>query len=69
MMASKADSPGEARKYLKPQEVAELLGKSLDWVRRRAADNTLPHRFVGRDLRFIASEIDAWVNGNTREKH
>lgn len=69
MMGSDTNSTGEQRKYLRPKEVADLIGKSVDWVRRRAADNTLPHRFVGRDLRFIRSEIDAWVDGNTREAH
>lgn len=50
-----------ADRYLKPQDVAAILGKSTDWVRKRAADGTLPHRKIGRDLRFIRREIDAWV--------
>lgn len=47
---------------MKPRELAQYLGKSLTWVQRKAADGTLPHRKVGRDLRFIRTEIDAWLN-------
>lgn len=51
---------GVAR-YLTPEDVATRLGVSISWVRKRSADGTLPHRKVGRYLRFIPSEIDAWV--------
>lgn len=53
----------QPRQYLRPQEVAELIGKSVSWIQRKAADGTLPHRKVGRDLRFVRSEVEAWVEG------
>lgn len=49
--------------YLKPAEVALLLGKSVDWIRRNAANGTIPCRKIGKHLRFIRAEVDAWVTG------
>lgn len=46
---------------LTPKDVGAKLKKSADWVRKRAADGTLPHRKVGRDLRFEPGAIEAWL--------
>lgn len=56
-------------RYMTPRQVAEFLGKSADWVRRRVADGTMPHRYVGRDLRFVPSEVREWVDQQTRERN
>jgi excisionase family DNA binding protein len=63
MMAA-ATATAEAR-LMRPRDVAEMLGKSVTWVQRKAADGTLPHRKIGRDLRFLRHEIEAWVNTAT----
>jgi len=71
MMASSASSIEQAERqgdYLTPQEVGQLLKKSADWVRRRAADGTLPHRYVGKSLRFIPAEVRSWVEQQTDRK-
>ena len=50
-----------ADRLLTPKDVGVKLGKSPDWVRKRAADGTLPYRKVGRDLRFELGAIEAWL--------
>ena len=53
---------------LMPQDIAQMLGKSVSWVQKKAADGTLPHRKIGRDLRFLRHEIEAWVE-SLKKKH
>lgn len=68
-MQVEAVKQAEATKhYMKPQQVADMLGKSVDWVRRKAADGTLPHKYIGRDLRFIPSDVHKWVEEQTLAK-
>jgi excisionase family DNA binding protein len=58
--------PDANEPYLTPDDLVKILKKSKDWIRRRCAENTLPHRKVGRDYRFVRSEIDAWVDGQSK---
>ncbi len=60
---TKAGAPHDQTGHLlRPKDAAQLLGKSVDWVRRRAADASLPHRKVGRDLRFTRRELEQWAD-------
>lgn len=40
---------------------AEYLGMSVRWVYGATASGLLPCRKVGRKLRFLPSELEAWV--------
>jgi excisionase family DNA binding protein len=43
---------GDAGRWLKPQELADLLGMSKYWVQERVTAKALPHHRVGRNTRF-----------------
>lgn len=40
------------------EDVAAMLGKSPDWVKRRCATGEFPHLRVGRSIRFTAAHLD-----------
>jgi excisionase family DNA binding protein len=42
-------------------EAAKYLKCSRDWIYKKCASGELPHRRVGRGLRFFQSELQAWV--------
>ena len=44
------------------KEVADYLQVSVRTIHNRMNDSEFPHRYVGRDLRFIRDEVDAWVH-------
>jgi len=51
-------------RYLKYREVAALLGVSVSWVYlhvRPDAQPRLPHRRIGRTLRFLRSDIEDFL--------
>ncbi len=48
----------EAKAYLSPDEVAELLGLSLRTVMRRIDDGTIPAVKVGRLWRVQRADLD-----------
>lgn len=48
-------------KLLTPGDVALRLNVSRSWVRKKAQAGELPYRRVGRQLRFVAREIEAWL--------
>lgn len=52
------------QKLLTVREVAELLGKSREWVYRRSDDGTLPCIRVGRSVRFKPTDLDAWLESH-----
>ena len=43
------------------RRAAKYLAKSATWVYREAESGRLPFRRIGRTLRFIPSELRAWV--------
>lgn len=43
-------------------EVAKFLKVNRDWVYRRAASGDVPSRKVGTQLRFVRSEVLAWLD-------
>jgi excisionase family DNA binding protein len=48
---------------LNEKQVAELLGVSLAWVRRRRNEKTgIPFRKLGKLVRYWRADVDAWVN-------
>jgi predicted DNA-binding transcriptional regulator AlpA len=51
--------------FVNAVQVGRMLGKSPDWVRRQARAKKLPRHYVGRDLRFLESEIRTWVQNGT----
>ena len=44
------------------KEVSEYLQVSTRTIHNRINDSDFPHRYVGRDLRFIRGEVDEWVD-------
>lgn len=46
------------KEILSPEQVAELLGVSLQTVRRRIADGTIPARKIGRLWKIRRIDID-----------
>ena len=45
------------REYLTPNEVASILGVSVETVRRLARSGQLPAKRVGRQWRFIPADV------------
>lgn len=43
------------------RRAARFLGKSSSWVYRESEARRLPHRKIGRTLRYIPAELRAWV--------
>lgn len=43
------------------RRAARYLSKSATWVYRESEGGRLPFRRIGRTLRFIPSELRAWV--------
>ena len=46
----------------KLEDVASYLGVHENTVRNRMKDNGLPHSYVGTNLRFVPSEVRAWLD-------
>jgi hypothetical protein len=40
-----------------PQEVAEVWGHTADWWTKRARRGEVPHRVVGREVRFTDADL------------
>jgi excisionase family DNA binding protein len=41
---------------------AQFLGMSVSWTYRAAESGVLPYRRIGSRLRFVPSELRAWVS-------
>lgn len=46
----------------KIEEAAEYLQVSVRTVYNRMKDSGLPHRYIGRDLRFTRDDLDQWLS-------
>lgn len=44
---------------LTPRDLAARLGKTADYWQRKAARREIPHRRIGRDVRFTEADVDA----------
>jgi excisionase family DNA binding protein len=54
----------DAGKWLKPEELAELIGMSTHWVREQVTAGALPFHRVGRCTRFSPDDVRA-IEGRT----
>ena len=50
----------QKRALLTPEEVAQYFRVNLQWVYERTSKNEIPHRKVGKYLRFDWPEIERW---------
>ena len=48
--------------YMTVLETAGYLRLSENSIRNLVASNQIPHKRIGRSVRFRASEIDAWLD-------
>jgi excisionase family DNA binding protein len=48
-------------KLLSPQEAADKLGTSLRFVRRLIFERRIPYTKLGRHVRIVASDLDAFI--------
>ncbi len=46
---------------LTPADAARLLSVKTTWVYEAVRDRRLPHHKIGRNLRFVRSDLAAWV--------
>ena len=57
----------ELPRLLNQRQLAEYLGKSTAWCERaRWAGNGPPYRKIGRHVRYVRDEVDAWVDAQRR---
>ena len=49
------------QRLLKPAEAAELLSVPTSWVYEAARERRLPHLKVGKHLRFLRADLEAWL--------
>lgn len=55
----------EPERWLSVEEIAQHLGLSKETIYRWLEKGKIPSHRVGRQWKFQASEVDAWVrNGN-----
>ncbi len=46
---------------LTPGEAARLLSVKTSWIYEAVRSRRLPHLKIGRHLRFLRSDLEAWV--------
>lgn len=49
-------------KYLTIDELSDLLQIPKSWIYERTRKNQIPHKRIGKYLRFDQSEIENWIN-------
>lgn len=52
-------------KLWEAEAVAEYIGKTVGWVYAQCRAGRMPHKRLGRSVRFRKSEIDAWLDTQT----
>lgn len=52
---------------LTPGDAARLLSVKTSWIYEAVRDRRLPHLKIGRHLRFLRSDLEAWVTGQRVE--
>jgi excisionase family DNA binding protein len=57
--------PGEhaLQPLLNADDVAAALGVSRDWVYAEVRAGRIPHKKLGRCVRFDAAKVDDWLKG------
>ena len=53
-------------RFISPKELAYLWSVPISWVYSHTADGSLPHRKVGRYVRFWVPDIMTWLDANGR---
>lgn len=48
-------------RLLDAHAVSEMTGLSIPTLQRMAREGRIPHRYMGRFLRFVPAEIDVWI--------
>ncbi len=60
----------DPERWLSVEEIAQHLGVSKETIYRWAEKGRMPASKVGRQWKFKASEVDAWVKkGGAKEKY
>lgn len=54
-------------RYVTVEELAEFLGVKRSWVYGKVASKEIPHVHVGRYVRFVLSDVVAWIEGKERQ--
>lgn len=44
-------------KWLDKEQLAEVLGVSVSWVRNKVTERAIPHRRVGKHVRFAPEDV------------
>jgi excisionase family DNA binding protein len=55
-------------RLMEATEVAGRLGVSVSWVREQTRTGTIPHRRLGRYVRFVWEEIEAWLDSDDQRR-
>jgi excisionase family DNA binding protein len=61
--AMAAQAPAAPEPYMTTPELAKHLRVSENHVRNLVSSNEIPHKRIGKAVRFRASEVDAWLDG------
>ena len=54
----------ESLSLLTPEQVCELLQVDVRWLYKQVQANRFPHRRVGKYLRFMPAEVQAYIEGD-----
>jgi excisionase family DNA binding protein len=57
------------KRYLEIRELAEYLGISVNTIYSWISQRKIPHKKLGRLVRFSVEEIDEWVKQNSVVTH
>jgi excisionase family DNA binding protein len=52
-----------AEPLLDPQAAARLLSVKPSWVYEAVRSRRIPHLKIGRHIRFLRSDLEAWIVG------
>lgn len=58
---------GGAEEQWDVEQTARFLNFSTSWVYRRVAMNGIPHRKIGKSVRFSPRELHEWLEGKSVE--
>lgn len=58
---------GADLRLLTKDELAEVLGVPASWVRAKAASHEIPHRRIGRHIRFAPEDVAAILASSERQ--
>ncbi|WP_372789144.1 helix-turn-helix domain-containing protein [Paraconexibacter sp.] len=53
--------PSLQEPLLTAADAAQLLAVRVSWIYEATRDGRLPHIHVGRHIRFLRSDLEAWV--------